>query len=531
MNRTWGSPLAVRAIAGAIVLGLAGLAWIGPGVAAVVDAARAGDVRSAALYERRWELLGRGVFISAEAALLALLLAIPLVIGIERGGRLVRAGVWWAGTVVLLTPPYLYAYAWALVLLPAGVATSAALGPAWHGWLVTHGRAAWCLGSWLAPLAALLVHAGWRGGGRAAWRLARLDGAGWGVWRRAVLPVLAPHAGLAGLVCMGLALTEYSVCHLCGALTWNTEVLAELQAQAAHGQALLLVWPLLALLAAIAAGCALVWPRVREALRALGGLQRDAADAGAETPRGDWRGRLSAAGGLLIVLAPLLILLANLRDASALGRVWRTFARPWIDSAACALGAAAAAMLLAIAAVHTAATARAWSTRSALVLLIVMAGVGMVAPPALVGDALLAAYAPVALLADHWPIVCVALVARFGVAVLLAQRLAAAAVTDELREAARVDGASAGQAFARVELPLTLPAIAGAGAAVALLGFTEVATTSLVQPPGVGSLALTLLNQIHFGRNDEVIAACLIVAAAAALAAVASWGACVRRGR
>lgn len=519
MNRPRGSALVLRAIAGAFVVGLGALAWLAPGVAALFDTIRAGDYGSAALDGRRGELLARGALISIEAALLALLLAVPLVIGLERGGRVMRGLVWWAGAVVLLTPPYLYAYAWALVLLPAGVATSAALGPAWHAWLVTHGRAAWCLGTWLAPLAAMLVHAGWRSGGGAAWRLARLDGAGWAVVRSAVLPVLAPYVALAGLVCMGLALTEYSVCHLSAALTWNTEILAELQAQAAHGRALLLAWPLLLSLGVIAAGVWLLRPWGRAALAALGVLQRDADEFGAVRARADWRGRAAAAAGVLTVLAPLVILAANLRDATAFGRVWRTFERPWIDSAACAAGAALAALALALAAGLLAATAQRRGARAAIMLLLAAAGFGMLAPPALVGDALLAAYASVGLLADHWAIVCVAMVARFGAAALLAQRLAAAGLAAELRDAAQVDGASAEQAFLRVELPLTLPAVAGAGAAVGLLGFTEVAATSLVQPAGVGSMALTLLNQIHFGRNDEVIAACLVVMGAVGLAA------------
>jgi ABC-type spermidine/putrescine transport system permease subunit II len=46
---------------------------------------------------------------------------------------------------------------------------------------------------------------------------------------------------------------------------------------------------------------------------------------------------------------------------------------------------------------------------------------------------------------------------------------------------------------------------------VGVLSFTEVAATQLVRPPGVGNLAITLLNAIHFGRNDEVVAMCLYV--------------------
>ncbi|MCH8807186.1 MAG: hypothetical protein IH986_14025, partial [Planctomycetes bacterium] len=78
---------------------------------------------------------------------------------------------------------------------------------------------------------------------------------------------------------------------------------------------------------------------------------------------------------------------------------------------------------------------------------------------------------------------------------------------------AAVDGASWAAAYFRVRLPNCASALGFALLVVGLLSLTEVAASFMVQPAGLDHLALTLLNQIHFGRNSEIIAMSLLLMA------------------
>jgi ABC-type Fe3+ transport system permease subunit len=74
-----------------------------------------------------------------------------------------------------------------------------------------------------------------------------------------------------------------------------------------------------------------------------------------------------------------------------------------------------------------------------------------------------------------------------------------------------------------VVLPAQLPLLLAAAVAVAVLSAGEIGAAQLVVPPGVNSLARTMLNEIHFGRSNDIIALALwqmgIGAAAAGLLA------------
>ena len=58
----------------------------------------------------------------------------------------------------------------------------------------------------------------------------------------------------------------------------------------------------------------------------------------------------------------------------------------------------------------------------------------------------------------------------------------------------------------------------------ALLAATETACATILRPPGFDALSVSLLNQMHYGRDGDVVATCilmmLVAAAAAAVVAV-----------
>jgi iron(III) transport system permease protein len=98
-------------------------------------------------------------------------------------------------------------------------------------------------------------------------------------------------------------------------------------------------------------------------------------------------------------------------------------------------------------------------------------------------------------------------------------------VPAELREAARVDGASPLQELRYVVWPLTAPACAGAALAVAVLALGELSASRLVATPGSQVFAHEVFTRMHFGVTADLAALCLLMLATVAAGAVvvAAW--------
>lgn len=503
----------------ALAAGLAAAMFIVPAGAAIVEVVTAADWSQAGLGPRRATLLARGVYIAVAAGLAAQPLGALLAAGLVARKALVRSAALWVCAVVLLTPPYVYAYAWSLPMLPQGIATATALDSPWPAWLVTQGRAILCLAAWTAPLAAVVLAAGWRSSGQPALRLALLDASPGRALIRPVLPAMGLWLGLSATLCGVLALTEFSVCHLCLVQVWNTEILAEAQLVDRPGQALLLAWPLLAIVAAAGAAW---WPARRaalESLRALGDWSGAAAATGGWASAGPWWGVTGVALAGALLLAPWVLLGLGLAEPEALWRAWRTFGRAWRDGAVVAGVAAVMGLALAIG------VAFGWSARQAP-LRIGARGVAAcavlfgLAPPALVGDAFAAAYARAPWITDGPWIVSLVTASRYAFVAIGVVGLALGGIGREQLEAAAIDRADAWKALTRVRLPQVGGPLLAAAGLMFVLSLTEVSASQMVTPPGVDNLAVTLLNMIHFGRDDDVVATVLwLLAGVAVLAA------------
>lgn len=517
------SPAAfVALLLGGVGIALAAFAW--PAAVAIWEAASQADAVAATLSGRALSLLLRGLAVAAAAAILAQLVGIALAAGISAAGRRLRQLAVWACLVVILTPPYIYAYAWSLPAFPEGLPSGPLLGGL-SGWLATAGRVVWCFGTWLAPIAAVVILIGWRSAGRPALVLALQDAGPVRGSLAAGLPVMRPWLGLSLVLCATLALTEFSVCHLCLVQTWNTEILAEAQLLDRPGAAFLLGWPLLAILALLAL---VLWPwraRFTTALDAAGDLLRSAPEGDGRAARG-WLGPTLVLAVAIILLLPLALLVRGLHDPRGLLDVWSVYPRVWPGGVLVASGAAAIALWLALTvdALLTLAGRRSTTAarlgRATAAAVIALALLAAAAPPVLVGDAFLAAYARVPVLRDSFLIVSLLTAARFAIIPIALVCLSGQASTAAYREAAAVDGAAAARAYFSLRLPLTRGALIAGGLAVWALALTEVSASQMVTPPALGSLALTLLNAIHFGRSDRVIALCLMVVVVVGLA---SW--------
>lgn len=488
------------------------LCYVWPAIAAGWELLTPTAWEDAGLSLRRLTLTLRGIYIAIAAAVLAQLFGALLAAGfLDKRASVTRAAAVWVAFSVLLTPPYIYAYGWSLPLLPEGLISADTLASPLNRWLTTTGRAVWCLATWTAPLAAMLLTVGWRTHGRRAINLALLDAAAPRAFLRAALPIMAPWLWLSIAVTGLLALTEFSVCHLCMVQTLNTEILAQMQILATPGRGLAVAWPLVLL---IAASATLLWRvrrrEIREFVDAIGRLDDS---PGSPVSRARRLSRSAAWLGIGILLLPWMLFARYLHNPAAFVRTWAVYPREWPDGMLCAGGAALIAVVLAVAVDYLLTReTRAdgpWTPGGLFArFTLIAAALGALAPPALVGDAFLAAFTHIPVVSDHWPVVSLLTAARFSLIAILTVRLAGAAAGPQLAEMAAADGATFGQAYLRVRLPVIRRAMIAGGLAVALLAFTEVAATQMVRPPGVASLSITLLNAIHYGRNDEVVAMC-----------------------
>ncbi|MBL8879638.1 MAG: ABC transporter permease subunit [Phycisphaerales bacterium] len=513
-------------LGGGALLAAAALLW--PAGQSIADAFR-GDIETRPLSGRQLGLLLRGVRVAVESAMVSQLIAIGIAAGLSRNAGLIRSITGWFCLCTVLTPTYIHAYSWSLLVLPAGVATSRALAGPMHEWLLTEGRAVWCLATWMSPIAAAMLAVGWREAGRAVFGVAQLDAATPSA-ARVASHALRPWLMISLIICFAIALTEFAVCHLSLCLTWNTEILSLMQDQASPGGVLRLAWPLIGVV--VICGAAL-WPFRGMIRRGFTGEHRELG-SNLTIGAGRWP-RIAAATWIIslsILAAPTTIMalsLQSLTGFSQLGAIYTDHVR-WSAITATASVAISIWIALAFEFLRLRRITRRESTRARdavatdgarrspisivaslpEIIVLVAAILLAITPPALVGDAFASAYARIPLIRDHWIIVSMVGAARFGVVMLLALRIAA---PRELGELARTDGASAWQELWCVRLPAARRTVAAAAMVVFVLAFNEIATTLLIVPPNVGSLPKTLLNAIHFGRNDAVIAMCLSVVA------------------
>ncbi len=186
----------------------------------------------------------------------------------------------------------------------------------------------------------------------------------------------------------------------------------------------------------------------------------------------------------------------------------------------CSAGAAGLALLVAGAAMDLArprpGKARRWRRVQSAVIQITML-LAMFLPPAVTSCAMLKLVAALHLPAEvrmSWPVFAAGLSLRYAALAMVLLWFANISQSRQLDEMAATDGCSAAQAWWHVHLPRNWPLAAGAGALVIMLCMTEIPATSMLLPPGLPSFAQSLLNQMHYVRDEHVIAACLVLVGA-----------------
>jgi ABC-type Fe3+ transport system permease subunit len=89
----------------------------------------------------------------------------------------------------------------------------------------------------------------------------------------------------------------------------------------------------------------------------------------------------------------------------------------------------------------------------------------------------------------------------------------------ELRDAARMDGATPGQELGSVIWPLHAGAVLRAALAVGVLTLGELSAGKLIETPGWPCYAVTIFRQMHYGVTADLAARCLWLLAAVTVGA------------
>jgi ABC-type Fe3+ transport system permease subunit len=464
-------------------------------------------------------LLSAGLWVKS-IALAAGLSAGAVVLGWVPGrllGSEGRGTAWLLGAMLacLLLPRYVLYYAWKLPTSPTTALGKRIASDAQLSTAIDAVASSAVLAGWYWPLAALILAAGWRSMDQNVYDAARLEARPWRRWVGVTLPMLAGPIVAAFSACLLLILSEFGTFHLAGVRTFGTE-LAVLFAQTGSTSAVLgEAGPVLVPLSA-----GLAWLAGRQ----MPAWSLSPPSSAPPRPAGGWRWGLLCmllAGGVVL---PTGLLVAHARETAAFARFVRLHGDKLLTSTGIALVAGGLSLLVAGGGLAWGRIGRAgrWiggAMQASAVL-------AMLLPGSLLAVAILhlaTAFRWSAAWVDHWSIVSVALAARFtGLAVILLRVMLDARDTG-LAELAATDGATGGQTWWWVHVPRLWPLPTSALLLVTLLSITELPASLLLLPPGVPHFAQHLLNQMHYARDQQVIASCLVLLAGclAAGAAVA----------
>jgi len=520
------------------------------------------------------------VGLAAAVAVMAVALAAVPAWLMATAGRRAGGALTVLALAGVLLPQYVLYFSWSILLAPTTVlgqyvAADRALAE-WAAW----GASTLTLVLWYWPLAALLLAQGWRNIPVDVHDAAALDAGWFGRLRHVAAPLLARSAALAAGLCFALCLADFASLHLANRVTIGTMLAVQLLESQRVGPAVAGCVPLAVL--AVALSVALMrWANGWSADPATAAAQSAATGhsyAGRRWRRMAWA---FTAGLVLLTLGGPLALLTGDLSPHALWLFVTLQADKYGQSLAVSAVGAVVALLLARAEgvpparaegvpparaegvpparaegvpparVEGVSPARAEgilparnvktgltshdvqangthnaggtpASRCIAISLLVVA----ILPGGLVAVAMaqfISLHDGLLPLRDSVLLVSLFQGVRFAGLAMIVLWVARSAHSRSLAEAAAVDGASPWQIWWHIHRPATWPTLAGAAIVVVMLGLTEVTGSQIVATPGSFSLSLFLLNQMHFQRDQQVIAACLLLFAFYVAAAVGLW--------
>ena len=494
-------------------------------------------------------LMLRSVGLAAIAAVAALVMAVApaMVLGSRaradaRSGRFRRAALMGLVLAPLLIPPQIYAYAWGLAVSPTGPLAGVASPLASAGTLEATVRSGLISAGWLWPAAAIILAAAWRTTGAGVYQLALLDASPGRAFLSAVLPSLRSAVLAAVCVVFAVAMLEYPIPHLGLVRVYATELMMLFDVGAPPGQILRMAVEPIAVVAMAVLMAAWLSRKfaLGDPLGEIAGFT-----SGPAGRLSCWAVVVAAGVWAATVVVPAVAMLGNMRDVAGWRQAVRLLRNDWADSVAIAAAAGGLAVLIALGTVVRGAARPRWASRSGgrhwgsgIGMLLPFLTAGMPAAGLGIGfvvlfnrDALLeGVLEPAYLYRDTGIVWVLGLTARYAAIAVLIAWLTMGRTAVQLIEQARVDGAGSSGVVAHVLLPLAWRGLAAGGLIVALLALFEVVITQILRPVGFGSLSYTLLQHMHYGRDDVVIATSLLSMAAGVVVAMLTGALVVRRG-
>ena len=302
-----------------------------------------------------------------------------------------------------------------------------------------------------------------------------------------------------------IALIEYPIPHMSQARVCATELQVLVELRASGGQlARTAMTPTL-----LMAGCMVFAIRHRRRAAAWQALEAevDESEVGVGTVR---LAVLTTIVWLVTVGTPAGALLLRMHDWTSWTSVIGQFSEEWGTSLAVSMGAGILSVLLSMAVVWF----PAGSGRSPRVWAWLPVVVAALVPPTILGLGFIAIFNRSAIVQGLYVqtawVWMLALTARYGLIAMLIAWVTVGRRGIVLAEQARVDGAWPAAIVTSVLIPTWWPAMLAGGLIVGMLSLFEVAVTQMVAPVAYRSISLTLLNLMHYGRDDIVIAGSLL---------------------
>ena len=423
---------------------------------------------------------------------------------------------WWTPLLVvpILMPSSLASSGFGLLRAPGtAIGDWLAMGPSWRPIFVGRAIAILGLAFWTSPIAQLVLSARVRSIDPASLEAARLVGGGPVAWVRLRLGMSLRHMLLAAGAVTILMLGSAVPLHLAQMETYATRVWLELDATSAgdRWRVLVTAWPMFLIAASVSVVVVRHFRKRPGWMRGQGGEESHARRVPVV---------LALAVPVLAVLVPAVLFAVDLESLSTISTVWRTESGSaglaWLVAAGLAVSSVVMASCVWIGLGGGVAARRV--TLAGVALMLMTALLPGVVTGVLVGSA----WRGVGAVSDSWVIVLLAHLARFGALPALVGVLLAWSEAEEDRDLRLMTGATGVVGWAKTVGLRSWPALTLAGAASAALSIHEIESAVVVSPPGMASLARSMLNLLHFQRYEHLSGLSLIVIAFGTLLVLAS---------
>ncbi len=473
------------------------------------------------------------IWMASTAVVASIALALPAAAGMALVRHRARSLILALTVFPVVIMPSVHAYALLILStspIPAVASVMNAMG--FNDTSLAPFHAGVLLACWLWPIPAVITAAAFRHAGAGVYRLASLDAPPLRAFIRGALPAMGGPIVAAAVVVFILTAIDSTVAPFVAASrVWGVELMTDaVEATGTERPAAYVfyrAWPLVLIVVALAAVAA---PSVRNMLN-----WSDPPDHG-ETGINPAARRLLCVALIAMVAAiaaaPILVYAISMFDGrytitEAFAQAWRSGSRPMATTLFVAALTSALSMTLAVALLRRRGASRLACALRGAALTAVAAAALM--PPPMIGTTFVTFFSSEWVspadrwnVYDHTPIAWIAsMLCRYAFIPVFVLEVMSRRIPEELPAQAAIDGASPIQSLARASLPLLGRPLIGAAVLVAGLSFTDIAASSLVQPPqwGGGSIAVWTDSQMHYGRHNHTTALALMMFAPALLVA------------